>query len=198
MDPMEFGSQNYWCFSFHICLMAYEIADRLVDFFIAENYDDGSIISNPKKSVQAALTAFFAIGLPMTVLRVVFYLQRMQLYRTGDESKDKTHHAINLWMSWAKTLFEAFPQATIAKFCFGDCAETDGTKTLVQAFNVFSIFPFIMFVCYVSFYYRAYVEETNRVMVYSVVMTFIFCRTGCIFAGISITDFNELCKQPEL
>ena len=144
---------NFVCNTWHMILVAYEIADKLVDLFTANNYKDGNITSNPKESVYIALMVIFSLALPVTVLRVVLYLHRMHLYRSGDDSNDKMHHAINMLMSWAKMLFEAFPQATIALFYFGDCAKTNSTKTMVQAFNTFSIFPFIMFICYAVFFF---------------------------------------------
>ncbi|XP_022795722.1 uncharacterized protein LOC111334292 [Stylophora pistillata] len=162
MDPVAFGSQNFMCHSWHMILVAYEIADRLVDFFTTSNYKDGNIINNPKGSVYVAFMVVFSLGMPMTVLRVVLYLHRMHLYRSGDERKDKIHHAINMLMSLAKTLIEALPQATIAKFYFGDYAPTDSSKTLVQTFNTFSVFPFIMFIYYAVYYFHTYEKEQKR------------------------------------
>ena len=192
MDDFVF---NTW----HMILMAYEIADRLVDLFIANNYHDGNITNNPKESVHKALMVIFSFALPVTVLRVFLYLHRMNLYRCGDDCNDKKHHAINMWMSWAKMLFEAFPQATIALFYFGDCAPTNSTKTAVQAFNTFSIFPFIMSICYAVFYFYAHVEMAGRWIAYSTALLtqFLICLTGCIFAGISINNFNEPCIEPD-
>ncbi|KAJ7390383.1 hypothetical protein OS493_025635 [Desmophyllum pertusum] len=136
------------CLLFYGCLIAYEVADKLVDFTISAEYEEGNLSNNPKDSVHDAINAFFSIGLVLTTIRTILYAWRIHLYYTDDDSQDKTHDAINLWMSLAKAMFEAFPQATIAKFFFGDCAATNSMKTLVQAFGVFSIFPFIMFVCY--------------------------------------------------
>ena len=188
MDDFVF---NTW----HMILMAYEIADRLVDLFTANNYKDGNITNNPKESVYIALMVIFCLSLPVTALRVFLYLFRRHLYRSGDDSNDKVHHAINMLMSWAKMLFEAFPQATIALFYFGDCAPTNSTKTAVQAFNTFSIFPFIMSICYAVFYFYAHVEMAGRWIAYSTALLtqFLICLTGCIFAGISINNFNEPC-----
>ena len=42
---------NFVCNTWHMILVAYEIADRLVDFFTASNYMDGNITNNPKESV---------------------------------------------------------------------------------------------------------------------------------------------------
>ena len=190
---------NFVCNTWHMILVAYEIADKLVDLFTANNYKDGNITNNPKESVYIALMVIFSLALPVTVLRVVLYLHRMHLYRSGDDSNDKMHHAINMLMSWAKMLFEAFPQATIALFYFGDCAPTNSTKTAVQAFNTFSIFPFIMSICYAVFYFYAHVEMAGRWIAYSTALLtqFLICLTGCIFAGISINNFNEPCIEPD-
>ena len=190
---------NFVCNTWHMILVAYEIADKLVDLFTANNYKDGNITNNPKESVYIALMVIFSLALPVTVLRVVLYLHRMHLYRSGDDSNDKMHHAINMLMSWTKMLFEAFPQATIALFYFGDCAPTNSTKTAVQAFNTFSIFPFIMFICYAVFYFYAHVEMADRLITYSTALLtqFLICLTGCIFAGISINNFNEPCIEPD-
>ena len=179
----------------HMILMGSEIVEKLVDFITANNYMDGNITNNPKESVYTTLMGIFCLGLPMTVFRIFCHLHKMKLSERGDNSKDKVHHAINMLTSWAKMLFEAFPQATIAMFYFGDCAPTNSTKTLVQAFNAFSIFPFIMFIFYVVSYFYAYVEMGDRVMAYSITLfiQFLICLIGCIFAGISINKFNEPC-----
>lgn len=187
------------CEFWQIILAAYEIVDRLVDFFMVSNYAKGDISNNPKKSVAWVLGVLWTITLPMTVLRVFFYYQRLKLLRSGDYSEDEKSVIIDLRMSWAKTLVEAFPQATIAKFYFGDCAPKDSARLMVQVFDVFSIFPFLMFTFYFCIYSCSYLEEQNRVKVYSAaVITLLCCLIGCIFAGISITDFNTTCEQTEL
>ncbi|KAJ7390384.1 hypothetical protein OS493_025637 [Desmophyllum pertusum] len=186
---------SFICTLFLCCLIIYEIADKLVDFAIAAQYiNKGDLSNNPKDSVSVALFVFFAIGLHITIVRTILYAWRIQLYRTGDESQDKTHDSINLWMSLTKALLEAFPQATIAKFFFGDCATTDWMKTQVQAFDVFSIFPFVMFVFYLFYYYREHDERPNRATVFIMVITFIFSVVGFIFACLSIHAFNEPCQ----
>lgn len=192
MDPCN---HNENCVLVHGCLILYEIADKLVDLFVANNYQDGNISNDPQDSVHKALMAFFVIGLHVTIPRVMLYLWRIHLYRTGDDSKDKTHTAINLWMSLAKVWLEAFPQSTIAKFFFGNCALKDNIKTLVQAFDVFSIFPFIMFVCYTFYHYCAQEEgpTCNGATTFILAITFILSIVGTIFAGISINDFNDRC-----
>lgn len=186
---------DFVCNIWHIILVAYEIADKLVDYSTVNEYTDGNITNNPKVSVSNTLAVIFNLGLPMTVFRIFCHLHKMKLSERGDNSKDKVHHAINMLTSWAKMLFEAFPQATIAMFYFGDCAPTSSTQTTVQAFNAFSIFPFIMFIFYVVSYFYAYVEMGDRVMAYSITLfiQFLICLIGCIFAGISINKFNEPC-----
>ena len=185
--------------TFHMILMGSEIVEKLVDYFTANNYMDGNITNNPKESVYTALMGIFCLGLPMTVFRIFCHIHKIKLSERGDNSKDKVHHAINVLTSWAKMLFEAFPQATIALFYFGDCAPTNSTKTAVQAFNTFSIFPFIMFICYAVFYFYAHVEMADRLITYSTALLtqFLICLTGCIFAGISINNFNEPCIEPD-
>jgi len=164
-----------------------------VDLFVANNYEDGNISYDPKGSVHTARMVFFVIGLHVTIARVGLYLWRIHLYRTGDDSKDETHTAINLWMSLAKVWLEAFPQSTIAKFYFGNCALKDNIKVLVQAFDVFSIFPFIMFVCYTFYYCCALEEGSNRATTCVLAITFILSIVGITFAGMSINDFNDRC-----
>lgn len=186
MDPCNYNDN---CILVHGCLILYEIADKLVDLFVASNYEDGNISKDPQGSVHTALMVFFVIGLHVTILRVGLYLWRIQLYRTDDEGDGETHVAINLWMSLAKVWLEAFPQSAIAKFYFGNCALRD--KTLVQAFDVFSIFPFIMFVVFSFVYWCAL--EPNRATRFILIITFILSIVGTIFAGISITDYNERC-----
>lgn len=184
------------CEALQIILAAYEIADRLVDIFMVSNYANGDISNNPKESVAWVLRLLWIITLPMTLLRVFFYYQRWTLLRSGDNSEDEKYVIIDLWMSWAKTLVEAFPQATIAKFYFGDCAPKDSARIMVHVFDVFSIVAFLMFTFYFCIYSCFYLEEQNRVKVYSAaVFTLLCCLIGCIFAGISITDFNTTCSR---
>lgn len=175
------------------CLILYEMADKGVDFVIADKYQNGSLSYDPKESVHDALHTFIGIGMFITAIRIILYLWRIQLYRTYDHSEDKTHDALNLWMSLAKVLLEAFPQSTIAKFYFSNCVTTDSMKTWVQAFDVFSIFPFIMFVCYLVYYYYEHGEEPSRVTMIIMAITFIFSVMGFIFASLSIKGFNEPC-----
>ena len=122
------------------------------------------------------------------------YIWRIRLSPGDDDDQEETHDAINLGINLSKALFEAFPQTAIARFYFGSYAKTDNIKTLVQAFDVFSMFPFIMFVCY-SVYYCCAHEETNRLTVVIMVITVVFSVVGFVFASISITEFNELCPQ---
>ena len=183
----------------HMILMGSEIVEKLVDYSTANDYMDGNINNNPKESVYTALMRIFSLGLPMTVFRILCHLHKLKLSDRGDSSKDKLHHAINVLTSWAKTLFEDFPQATIAMFYFGDCAPKDSAGTTVQAFNAFSIFSFAMFTVYVVTYFHDYVEMADRVMAYSITLfiQFLICLIGCIFAGISINKFNEPCIEPD-
>jgi len=190
MDPCTYNNN---CILVHGCLILYEIADKLVDLFIANNYEDENITNDPKDSVHTALMVFFVIGLNVTIPRVGLYLWRIHLYRTGDDSKNEIHAAINLWMSLAKVWLEAFPQSAIAKFYFGNCALEDNIKALVQAFDVFSIFPFIMFVCYTYYYCRTLEEGSNRATTLVLLITLILSIVGIIFAGISINNFNDRC-----
>lgn len=175
------------------CLIIYEIADKGVDVRIADEYKDGSLSSNPKESVYKALNIFTAFGILLTVSRITVYVWRIELYRTGNTSQDKLHDRLNLWMSVAKALFEAFPQSTIAQFCFSNCVTENNVKALVQVFDAFSIFPFIMFVFFLLYYYCRHYEELDRVTVIIMVTTFIFSVLGFIFACSSIDDFNEQC-----
>ncbi|XP_078358692.1 uncharacterized protein LOC144643353 [Oculina patagonica] len=182
-----------FCVLVHGCLIFYEVADKLVDFFVVGEYGNGRVTNDPKDSVDDALMAFFVIGLHVTILRVGLYLWRIQLYRTGDDSRDETHNAINLWMSSAKVLLEAFPQSTIAKFYFGTCAPTGSNDSLVKAFDAFSIIAFILFLCYFVYCYCLQSEGANRATTVIMVITFLFSVVGMIFAGISLNDFTEHC-----
>ena len=190
MDPCNYNDN---CILVQGSLIAYEVADKLVDLIVANNYEDGNISNDPQGSVHTALMVFLVIGLHVTIVRVALYLWRIHLYRTRDDSKDETHAAFNLWMSLAKVWLEAFPQSTIAKFYFGNCALYDNIKTLVQAFDVFSIFPFFMFICYTYYYYCALEKGSNRATTFVLAVTFILAIVGVIFAGISINDFNDRC-----
>ena len=167
------------------CLILCEIADKAVDLVITMRYKEGRISNNAQDSVNYALVTFLATGFLITSLRVILYIRRIKLSPEDDDDQDETHAAINLWINLSKALFEVFPQTTIAQFYFGNCAKTDNKKTLVQ---VFSIFPFVMSVCY-SFYYYC----TNGITVMVMVIAFIFSVVGFVFACISIKDFNERC-----
>ena len=175
------------------CLIIYEIADKYVDINIMGEYQDGNLSNYPEESVDDALGAFVFIGGCITSLRIVLYIWRIVLLRTGDTSQDELHDRLNLRMSVAKALFEAFPQSTIAKFCFSNCVTENNMKALVQVFDVLSIFPFIMFVFFLLYYYCRHGEELDRVTVIIMVTTFIFSVLGFIFACSSIDDFNEQC-----
>ena len=174
------------------CLILYEIADKAVDLVITIRYDEGRISSNPQDSGYYALVTFLVTGFLITSLRVTLYIRTIKLSSGDDDDQEETRDAINLWISLSKSLFEAFPQTTIAQFYFGNCAQTGNIKTLVQAFDVFSMFPFIMFVCHSVYYYCAQ-DETNRLTAVIMVVAFILSLLGFVFACISIIDFNERC-----
>ena len=177
----------------YMILMGSEIVDKLVDYLTANDYMDGNITNNPKESVSNILMGIFCLGLLMTVFRIFCHIHKIKLSERGDNSKDKVHHAINVLTSWAKMLFEDFPQATIAMCFFGNCAPKSSTQTTVQAFNAFSIFSFAMFTVYVVTYFHNYVEMADRVMAYSITLflQFLICLIGFIFAIISTNSTNH-------
>ena len=175
------------------CWIFYEIADKAVDLVVAMRYKEGRMSNNPQDSVYYALVTFLATGFLITSLRIILYLRTIKLSLEDDDDHDEIRAAISIWISLSKAaLFEAFPQTTIAQFYIGNCAQTGNVKTLVQAFDVYSIFPFVMFFCHSIYYYCAY-EETNGLTVVIMVITFIFPLVGFVFACISINDFNERC-----
>ena len=109
-----------------------------------------------------------------------------------NKSQNIPSNPITVLTSWAKMLYEDFPQATIAMFYFGDCASECSTQTTVIAFNAFSMVSFAMFTVYVVTYFHNYVEMADRVMAYSITLflQFLICLIGFIFAIISINKFN--------
>lgn len=173
-------------------LILYEIVDKLVDLFVATEYQNGRISNDPQDSVYDALMVFFVIGLHVAIIRFMLYLWRIHLYRTGDDSRNETHDAINLWMSSAKVLLETFPQSTIAKFYFGNCAPAG--SNMVRVFDAFCIIAFLLFFGYLFYQYRLRGGEANRATTVIMVITFFFSFVGIIFAGISINDFEERCR----
>jgi len=187
-------NNNHNCILVHGYLILHEIADKFVDFFVVTNYEDGNISNDPQYNVYTALMGFFIIGLIITILRGGLYLWRIHFYCKGDDSQDETHAAINLWMSLAKVWLEALPQSTIAKFYFGNCALKDNIKALVLVFDVFSIFPFVMFACHMFYYCCALERGPNLATLVILAFTFIFSIVGIIFAAISIADFNNSCR----
>lgn len=96
------------------CLVLYEIADKAVDLVITIRYDEGRISSNPQDSVYYALVTFLTTGFLITSLRVILYIRTIKLPSGDDDDQEATRDAINLWISLSKSLFEAFPQMTIA------------------------------------------------------------------------------------
>jgi len=81
---MEKHNDN--CIRVHGCLILYEIADWVVDWLVANDYQEGNIYHDPKGSVHTALMVFFVIGLQVTIARVGLSQWRIHLYRTGDDS----------------------------------------------------------------------------------------------------------------
>ena len=109
----DFGNASQ---SFYLVLVAYEIADRLVDLFVAKRYKDGEITDNPEENVFIALMVLFSLGLLMTVVRVYYYLQKWKLSSNDDDSKDEFHHAINMSMSLAKIGSKLSPRQQLRSF----------------------------------------------------------------------------------
>lgn len=94
-------------------------------------------------------------------------------------------------MSFPKVWLEAFPQATIATFYFVNCESKENVKSLVQAFDVFSMSPFIMFICFTFHYCCTHEEGHYRItMIFVLAVTSILSIVGIIFAGISMTGFD--------
>ena len=190
---MKPSGYNYGCIFAHGCLIVYEIADKLVDLLVVNNYKDGNISDDPQDSVTKALIAFLVIGLLLSIQRVFVYLLRMYHYRTDNNSLDESRIPTNLWFSFAKVWLEAFPQATIAAFHFGNCAPTGGATTVVNLFGVFSMSPFIMFACFTFHYYCTHEEGHYAITTLVLAATFILSIIGVIFAGISMNAFSNRC-----
>lgn len=187
MDP----SSNDCCVLVHGFLIAYEVVDKIVDLFVVEEYDNRHIANDPEDSVHDALMAFFVIGLHITILRVLLYLWRIQLYRTGDDSRDETHNLLNVWTSSAKVWLEAFPQSTIAEYYFGDCAPEYSNDSLVRVFDAFTIIAFLLFLGYLVNYYCTKENEVHTAITVFMFITFLLSVIGVIFAGKSMNDFEE-------
>jgi len=191
---MELSSYNNCCILIHGFMIFYEVLDKFVDISVVNSYGDGNITDDPKDSVHKALFGFFIIGLLPFSLRVLLYLWRIYLYRADDNSLDESRIPTNLWMSFAKVWLEAFPQSTIAISYFGKCASNEDTKLLVQVFDFFSMVPFVMFACFTIHYYCTHEEGHYRVTTFVLAITFLLSTVGIIFAGISMTNFNESCR----
>jgi len=119
---MELSDFNYCCVLAHGCLIFYEVIDKLVDGIVASDYKDGNISDDPQDGVANALYGFFLIGLLLSIQCIGMYCWKIYLYRADYNSLDESHVPLNLWFSFAKVWLEAFPQATIALFYFGNCA----------------------------------------------------------------------------
>lgn len=172
------------------CLILCEIADKAVDLVVTIRYKDGRIFNHPQDSVYYALITFLVSGFLITSSRIILYLKRIKLWPGDDD--DENIATIDLWISLSKALFEAFPQTTIALFYFGNCAQAGNIETLVEAFDVFSIIPFVTLVCH-SFYYCCGTEEPNGLTLLIAALAVIVSVIGFVFACISISDFNERC-----
>lgn len=184
------SSSNDFCVFVHGCLITYEVVDKIVDLVVANEYENGQIAKDPEDSVHDALMAFFVIGLHITILRVALYLWRIQLYRTGDDSRDETHNVVNLWTSSVKVWLEAFPQSTIAQYYFGDCAPEHSNGLFVRVFDFFSIIAFLLFLGYLANYYCTQENEVHRAITVLMFITFLLSVVGMIFAGKSMNDFE--------
>lgn len=68
MNPSGY---NDCCVFAHGCLIVNEIADKLVDLLVVNDYKDGNISDNPQDSVTKALIAFLTIGLILSIQRVL-------------------------------------------------------------------------------------------------------------------------------
>ena len=191
MNPSGY---NGCCIFAHGCLIVYEIADKLVDLLVVNDYKDGNISDDPQDSVTKALIAILVIGVLLSIQRVFVYLLRMHHYRTNDNTLDETRIPTNLWFSFAKVWLEAFPQATIAAFHFGNCASKESATNVVNLFGVFSMSPFIMFVCFTFHYYCTHEGGHYRITTLVLAATFILSIIGVIFAGISMDAFSNPCR----
>lgn len=192
---MELSSYNNCCVLIHGLMILYEGIDKIVDISVVTSYGDGNISDDPKDSVHKALIGFFVMGLLPSGLLVLLNLWKIFLYRADDNSLDESRIPTNLWMSFAKVWLEAFPQSTIAIFYFGKCASNENIVSLVQVFDFFSMVPFIMFACFTIHYYCTHEEGHYRVTTFVLATTFLLSIVGIIFAGISMTNFNESCRS---
>ena len=187
-DPCD---RNYCGVLIHVCLIIYEAIDKLVDGLVLTSYSKGNLSDNPQDSVGKALSVFLISGLLFSFLLIGLYCGRIVLYRANDNSLDESPIPIYLLMSFAKVWLEAFPQATIALFYFDNCATKKKDKSLVQAFDVFSMSPFIMFVFFTFHYYCTHEEAPRRIMTFVLAVTFMLSIVGIIFAGLSMTAFDQ-------
>ena len=118
--------------------------------------------------------------------------------------RGETNEAIHLWMSAIKVWLEAFPQALIAYFYFGDCSTTTDAKRWGQIFGFVSLLPFLVFGFHLYYYcacydcgkrYR-YDKEPNLLMMFAMIATLLL-SLGCVIATIHlIMDFNKFCQPP--
>lgn len=190
---------------FHGFFILVEIVDKVVDGFIVSKYDAGEISNDRKEGVFVALVSFLIIGIVITVLgKVAVSLYRIQeLCWEGDCSEGKTDRTIHLWTTLVKVWCEALPQTMIIKFSFGNCATTDDMKIWGQAFNFFSLLPFIMYFLHFLSYYCYHCSEKCECddvepppTVFAIIT--LALSAGCIVVAIpSIIAFNELCP-PQL
>lgn len=127
-----------------------------MDLFVANNYALGNISDGSQYNVYTAIMVFFVIGLYVTILCGGLYPWRVHFHCKGDVWKDESHAAINLWISLAKVGLEAFPQSTITSVAVR--LRIISKRWFYIAFDVFSIVPLIMFVCY-TFYYCCTLEK---------------------------------------
>ena len=190
---------------FHSILILVEIPDKVLDVIIYYMYSKGEIISHPSDNVTAALFAFVGIGFAISVARKLLCGHRIaQMCCNGDYGRGETNEAIHLWMSAIKVWLEAFPQALITYFYFGDCSTTTDAKHWCQIFGFVSLLPFLVFgfhLCYYWAYYDCgkrykYDKEPNLLMMLAMIATLLL-SLGCIVATIHlIMDFNKFCRPP--
>ena len=204
---------NRCCSAIKVCLIIYEVLDKIVDIATAVEYHKGKLFHKSKDSVYRALLAFTIIGGIISCFRIFLYGWRICLNCRSEESYDRRYDDLDMGMQSMKVILEAFPQSVIAKFYFVHCPIKKsgwGIRVLDPAFDGFCGVPFILFLfslccCYCCKHgpyiecckereeYKGKWSKNFYISCSALFITFALSVTGLVFAILSIVEFSKRC-----
>ena len=124
------------------------MADRFFDFAARKTYQE--TFDKPKESVHRALYAFSSIGTIILIPRALLFIRALSHVYIGDDVGVFRCVFFSVAM---QVVLEAFPQSVIAKLYLNQCPVTGGPSVILQAFEVFSALPSIVFFCVLCWFF---------------------------------------------